>query len=236
MNQPKPGSLPAPESLPGPESLPAPEMLPGPVSRPRARRGRRGAGDHSREAILTAARKLFAEQGFEGTSLRHIARESSVDPAMVHHFFAGKDELFAASVQLPADPAEVLNGVENLDPAGRAEAIVRAVLRLWEGPAHHGMVAFVRGTIGSKAKTALMREMVNRTILSRIMAGLPGSAREVRMRGNLVATQVVGLMLVRYVIRLEPLASADQEEVVRLVAPTIQRYLTGELNSLGATD
>ncbi|MNY74889.1 hypothetical protein D3C86_2140200 [compost metagenome] len=73
--------------------------------------------------------------------------------------------------------------------------------------------------------------MVNRTILSRIMAGLPGSPEEVRVRGNLVATQVVGLMLVRYLIRLEPLASADQEDVVRFVAPNIQRYLTGDLDS-----
>ncbi|MDO6143062.1 TetR/AcrR family transcriptional regulator [Paenarthrobacter aurescens] len=201
------------------------------MSLPQTRRGRRSAGDHSREAILATARKLFAEQGFEGTSLRQVARESSVDPAMVHHFFRGKDELFAASVELPADPAEVLAGVETLDPAVRAQAIVRAVLRLWEGPAQHGMVAFVRGTIGSKAKTALMREMVNRTILSKIMAGLPGSSEEVRVRGNLVATQVVGLMLVRYVIRLEPLASADPDDVVRWVAPNIQRYLTGDLDT-----
>ncbi|WP_340639301.1 TetR/AcrR family transcriptional regulator [Arthrobacter sp. Hiyo1] len=120
-------------------------------------------------------------------------------------------------------------GVESLAPAQRSEAIVRAVLRLWESPAQHGLVAFVRGTIGSKAKTALLREMVARTILSRITAGLPGSPEEAKMRGNLVATQVVGLMLMRYVVRLEPLASASQDEVVRLVAPNVQHYLTGAL-------
>ncbi|BCW35517.1 TetR family transcriptional regulator [Arthrobacter sp. StoSoilA2] len=194
------------------------------------RRGRRSGSDHSREAILVAARKLFAEQGFDGTSLRQVAREASVDPAMVHHFFKGKDELFASSVELPADPEQVLAGVETLEPEARAEALVRAVVRLWEGPAQPGLVAFVRGTIGSKAKTALLRETVSRTILSRVMVGVQGPAEEVRLRGNLVATQVVGLMLLRYVIRLEPLASADQEEVVSLVAPTIQRYLTGNLN------
>jgi AcrR family transcriptional regulator len=194
------------------------------------RRGRRSGSDHSREAILVAARKLFAEQGFDGTSLRHVAREASVDPAMVHHFFKGKDELFASSVELPADPEEVLTGVETLDPGARAEALVRAVVRLWEGPAQPGLVAFVRGTIGSKAKTALLRETVSRTILSRVMVGVQGPAEDVRLRGNLVASQVVGLMLLRYVIRLEPLASADQEEVVRIVAPTIQRYLTGDLD------
>ena len=195
------------------------------------RRGRRSGSDHSREAILVAARKLFAEQGFDGTSLRQVAREASVDPAMVHHFFKGKDELFASSVELPADPDEVLAGVETLEPEARAEALVRAVVRLWESPAQPGLVAFVRGTIGSKAKTALLRETVSRTILSRVMVGVQGPAEEVRLRGNLVATQVVGLMLLRYVIRLEPLASADQEEVVSLVAPTIQRYLTGNLDS-----
>ncbi|MEV7663890.1 TetR family transcriptional regulator [Paenarthrobacter sp. NPDC089316] len=195
------------------------------------RRGRRSPGDHSRDAIVAAARVLFAEQGFDGTSLRQVAREASVDPAMVHHFFKGKDELFTASVELPADPDAVLAGVENVDPAVRAEVIVRAVMELWEGPAQHSLVAFARGTIGSKAKTALLREMVNRAVLPRIMAGLPGSAEEVRMRGGLVATQVVGLMLVRYVIRVQPLASADREDVVRSVAPNIQRYLTGDLDS-----
>ncbi|MDI2036998.1 TetR/AcrR family transcriptional regulator [Paenarthrobacter nitroguajacolicus] len=201
------------------------------MSLPQLRRGRRSPGDHSREAILAAARALFAEQGFDGTSLRQVAREASVDPGMVHHFFKGKDELFAASVALPADPAAVLADVENVDPAVRAEAIVRAVLELWEGPAQHALVAFARGTIGSKAKTALMREMVNRAVLPRITPGLPGSAEEVRLRGSLVATQVVGLMLGRYVIRLQPLASAPRDDVVRLVAPTIQRYLTGNLAS-----
>ncbi|MBT8160144.1 MULTISPECIES: TetR family transcriptional regulator [Arthrobacter] len=196
---------------------------------PPGRRGRRSGGSDSRERILATARRLFAEHGFEGTSLRQVAREAEVDPAMVHHFFDGKDELFALSVELPANPAEVLSGVESVDPGQRAEAIVRAVLRLWEGPAQHGLVAFVRGTLGSKAKTALMREMLTHAILSRITAGLPGTPEEKRMRASLVATQIVGLMLMRYVVRLDPLASASQDDVVRLVAPNVQHYLTGEL-------
>ncbi|HJV98693.1 MAG TPA: TetR family transcriptional regulator [Arthrobacter sp.] len=194
------------------------------------RRGRREGATESREHILATARRLFAEHGFDGTSLRQIAREASVDPAMIHHFFKGKDELFALSVALPADPAQVLEGVDQHDPQHRAEAIVRAVLRLWESPAQHGLVAFIRGTIGSKAKTLLLREVVTRTIISRIMAGVPGAPEEVALRGNLVATQMVGLMLIRYVVRLEPLASASPEDVVRLVAPNVQRYLTGPLD------
>jgi AcrR family transcriptional regulator len=198
-----------------------------------ARRGRRSGGADSREQILNAARRLFAELGFDGTSLRQVAREAEVDPAMIHHFFKNKDELFALSVELPADPQQALEGVQTLPPGQRAEAIVRAVLKLWEGPAGHGLVAFARGTLGSKAKTAMMRDVVTRTIISRVVAGIPGSPESVALRGNLVATQMVGLLLVRYVVRLEPLASAPAEEVVRLVAPNVQRYLTGDLGTFG---
>jgi AcrR family transcriptional regulator len=194
-----------------------------------ARRGRRGGTTESRDRILDAARRLFAEQGFEGTSLRQVARAAGVDPAMVHHFFNGKDELFAQSVELPADPEEVLADVSAARPEQRAELIVRAVLRLWEGPAQPSLLAFLRGTLSSKARTALLRELVTRTVVRRIMAGVPGPPQEVALRGDLVATQMVGLMMVRYVVRLEPIASAAREDVVRLVSPNVQRYLTGDL-------
>jgi hypothetical protein len=148
---------------------------------------------------------------------------------MVHHFFSGKDELFSRSVGLPADPAQVFAGVAASAPAQRAEAIVRAVLRLWDSPAQRSLLAFLRGTIGSTAKTALLKDLVARTVLPRVMTGVPGTADEVAMRGNLMASQLVGLVLVRYVVRLDPLATASQDDVVRLVAPNIQRYLTGKL-------
>ncbi|WP_159829915.1 TetR/AcrR family transcriptional regulator [Arthrobacter sp. 9AX] len=198
-----------------------------------AKRGRRGGSTASRDRILDTARRLFAEHGFEGTSLRQVARTAGVDPAMVHHFFRGKDELFALSVEIPADPDEVLADVSAARPELRAELIVRAVLRLWESPAQPSLVAFLRGTLGSKAKTALLRELVTRTVISRIMAGVQGPPRDVALRGDLVATQMVGLMMVRYVVRLEPLASAEPEDVVRLVAPNVQRYLTGGLAGFG---
>ncbi|WP_285248164.1 TetR family transcriptional regulator [Pseudarthrobacter sp. efr-133-R2A-89] len=179
--------------------------------------------------MLDAARKLFAEHGFDGTSLRQVARAAGVDPAMIHHFFNGKDELFALSVELPADPEQVLAGMAESDPGQRAELMVRTVLRLWESPAQAGLLAFLRGTIGSTARTSLLREAVARRVISRITASVPGPPEEVALRGNLVATQIVGLMMVRYVVRLEPLASAPAEDVVRLVAPTVQRYLTGPI-------
>jgi AcrR family transcriptional regulator len=193
------------------------------------RRGRRGGATASRDHILDAARRLFAEHGFDGTSLRQVARAAGVDPGMIHHFFSGKDELFALSVELPADPEQVLAGMAESDPDQRAELMVRTVLRLWESPAQAGLLAFVRGTIGSTARTSLLREAVARRVISRITASVPGPPQEVALRGSLVATQIVGLMMVRYVVRLEPLASAPAEDVVRLVAPTVQRYLTGPI-------
>ncbi|MDP5227814.1 TetR family transcriptional regulator [Arthrobacter sp. YJM1] len=183
--------------------------------------------------MLSAAQRLFAEHGFDGTSLRQVACEASVDPALVHHYFDGKEELFARSIELPADPVEVLSGVVSQDPAVRSEEIVRAVLRIWEGPAQHRMVAFLRGTLGSRTRTAMLREVVSRTILARVMTGMPGSQEELALRGNLVATQIVGLMLARYVVRLEPLASASSEDVVRLIAPAVRRYLSDPLESPG---
>lgn len=210
-------------------NLPGPGTQAADPSASAGRRGRRGGATASRDHILDTARKLFAEHGFEGTSLRQVARAAGVDPAMIHHFFSGKDELFALSVELPADPEQVLAGMAESDPAQRAELIVRTVLRLWDSPAQAGLLAFLRGTIGSKAKTSLLRETVARRVISRIMASVPGPPDEVALRGNLVATQVVGLMMVRYVVRLEPLASAPPEDVVRLVAPNVQRYLTGPI-------
>lgn len=193
------------------------------------RRGRRGSGADSKGMILAAARRLFSERGFDGTSLRQVAREARVDPAMVHHYFSGKDQLFVSSVELPEEAETVLAGVEDLDAAERGEEIVRAMLSLWESPAQRGLVAFVRGTIGSKAKTALLSEILDRTILSRILAGVPGTPEEARIRGDLIATQMAGLLLMRYVVRLEPLASAAPQDLVRMVSPNIQRYLTGTL-------
>ncbi|MFJ3958671.1 TetR family transcriptional regulator [Arthrobacter sp. NPDC090010] len=201
-----------------------------PRSPVRRRRGRRGGGGDTRERILSAARTLFAEHGFDGTSLRQVAREAGVDPALVHHFFEGKDELFALSIELPADPSQVLAGVTSDDPGKRSEEIVRAVLTLWESPAQHRLVAFLRGTIGSRTRTAMLREVVGRTILARVTAGLSGSPEELALRGDLVASQMVGLMLARYVVRLEPLASASPEDVVRLIAPTVRHYLVEPLD------
>lgn len=192
-------------------------------------RGRRRAAEDTRGSILAAARRLFAEHGYEGTSLRHVAREASVDPALVHHYFDGKDDLLAASVQLPANPGEVLSAVVALPPEQRGEALVRTLLQLWESPLQPALLTLVRTTIGSKRQSALMREIFKRRILNVVMTGTEDDDGQKELRGSLIASQILGLVIARYVVRLEPLASLPVEDVVRQAGPTVQRYLTGEL-------
>ncbi len=193
------------------------------------RRGRRSGTGNSRAVILGSARKLFAEHGYDATSLRRIARDAGVDAAMVHHYFQDKDELFAACVELPADPRRILDGVATAAPADRGEQVLRAVLRLWDSPAQPALIALIRGALSSKAQSTLMREVLNKRIISLVLTDLPGDAAARSLRGSLLASQLIGLMISRYILKVEPLASAAPDDVVALVAPTLQHYLTGPL-------
>nr|WP_218063349.1 TetR family transcriptional regulator [Arthrobacter sp. SDTb3-6] len=183
---------------------------------------------------MASARKLFAEHGFAATSLREIARDAGVDPAMVHHWFAGKEELFNACVELPADPAQVLGTVSETPAEARGEALLRALLRLWDSSAQPALLALLRSAISSRSQGALIRQVLVKRILSRALAGLPGTPAELERRGALVASQLMGVMVARYLLRVEPLASAGHDELAALVAPVLQHYLTGPLPGSGA--
>ncbi|NUP75881.1 MAG: TetR/AcrR family transcriptional regulator [Sinomonas sp.] len=188
----------------------------------------RGGSDR-RAAIVTAATRLFADGGYDGVSLRQIAREAGVDAALVHHYFKGKENLFSESVQLPVDPEVILSGLDEFAVAERGRFVARAVIRLWEGPQRHALAAFLRSTISSTARSRLLADIVRRRILARIVDGLPGDLAERELRAAMVATQVVGFLLARYIVRLEPLASLPVEEAEALLAPAIQRHLTEPL-------
>jgi AcrR family transcriptional regulator len=185
--------------------------------------------------VLAAAREAFAEKGFDGATIRGIATAAGVDPALVHHYFGTKDALFLAAVEAPADPADLLTEVVAGGPDGLGERLVRTFLRVWDGPIQSAGLALVRSAVASEWTARLLREfLVTRVI--RLVVGtldLPDEEREVR--GSLVASQLVGLVMSRYVLRIEPLASAPAEAVVHAVAPTLQRYLTGEV-SFGTAD
>jgi AcrR family transcriptional regulator len=194
-----------------------------------ASRGRPGDGGDRRARIVAVAGRLFADHGYDAVSLRRVAREAKVDPALVHHYFGGKDELFGAAVSLPADPGDLLAVLDPAVPEGRGELVAHAVLALWEGPQQHVLAAFARATIGSASRTRLLRDVVRRRILARVAEGLPCDGAERELRAGLAATQVVGFVLVRYVVRLEPIASLTVREAEAYLAPALERHLTGTL-------
>jgi AcrR family transcriptional regulator len=183
--------------------------------------------------VLAAARAAFAERGYDGASIRAIAGEADVDPALVHHYFGTKNELFLAAVSAPIDPDELLPDVLAAPADVRGAALVRMVLRVWDGPARPAILALVRSAVNHEWSAKLLREFVLAKVLRRVVGSLDMPAEEREARGALVASQVIGMVMTRYVLRLEPLASASPEQVVAAIGPTVQRYLTGDVELPG---
>lgn len=193
------------------------------------RTGRRPGNQDTREAILAAARQAFAERGFDGASIRLIAASAGVDPALVHHYFGTKDRLFIAAMRVPFNPAELLPRVLAAGVDGIGERLVRTLLGVWDSPAGGAAAALVRSAVNNELIARMLREFVVNRILRRVAKDLDIDPAEGPIRANLVATQVGGLIMVRYILKVEPLASAPPETIVALIGPTIQRYIAGPL-------
>jgi AcrR family transcriptional regulator len=147
----------------------------------------------------------------------------------VHHYFGSKDKLFLAAVDAPADPDDLLPEVLASHPDVLGAAVVRMVLRVWDGPARPAGLALIRSAVSNEWTARLLREFLVSKILRRVVSTL-GFDPDVRAaRASLVATQIIGLVMARYVLRLEPLASASPESIVAAIGPTVQRYLTGDV-------
>lgn len=194
------------------------------------RTGRRPGNPDTRDAILNAARDTFAERGYDGASIRAIATVAGVDPALVHHYFGTKEQLFLSTVRMPVNPAELLPqiGAGGRDEVG--ERLVRTFLTVWDSPAGVAGVALVRSAVSSDWNARLLREFVAAQILRRVLKLVEmDTAPDAALRGTLAGSQLIGLAVARYVIKIEPLASTPRETLVQAIGPTIQRYLTGDL-------
>jgi AcrR family transcriptional regulator len=198
-----------------------------------ARTGRRRGSPDTREAILRAAAAAFAEKGFDGASIRAIAADAGVDPALVHHYFGTKEQLFLATVNAPLDPTELVPRVVAGGIDGFGERLVRTLLAAWDNPAvSRAGSALLRTAVQHEWSRRMLREFLTAQVLRRAMRELDIDPAEGPTRATLVASQVMGLIMIRYIMGFEPLASADPEAVVAAVAPTIQRYVAGELPRL----
>lgn len=219
---PGPAPEPAPEPAPGSGPGPAPE----PRRRGRPRRSPQDAGPGARERILQAARDEFSERGYDKTSMRGIAKAAGVDAALVHHYFGTKDDVFAAAIEMSFEPALVVPAVLGQGGTeGIGERLARYFIGVWENPATRApLLAVVRSALTNETAAKVLRMFVLRRLLERVAAEL--DVPDPTFRAELAASHMVGIAILRYVIKAEPLASADPEQIIEMVAPTLQRYLT----------
>jgi AcrR family transcriptional regulator len=196
-----------------------------------SRSGRRPGETRTREAIADAARRQFGEHGFDATTIRAVAEEAGVDPALVMHFFGTKDELFTASLRWPFDPAAALPAVIGDDPAGAGERLVGLFVRTWDAESgRNPIVTLLRAATMREAAERQLREFLERELLLPIVTELGRDAPE--LRANLVAAHLLGLGMARYILRFEPLASMSPEDVSRLFGGPVQAALDGPLPTL----
>lgn len=203
-------------------------MNPSPRQNEPKRRGRRAGGEDTKAALLAAAREVFVERGFEGATVRSIAARAGVDAAMVNHWFGSKEGLFAKAVlQVPIDPNVLVDRLLDGPPEQIGERIVRNFIGIWDATGGGQFAAMVRSVTSQEKVAGVLRQFFVQTLLNRVVTHLGSTDGE--LRATLAASQIFGMGVVRYVVRFEPFASADVETMVKAIAPTLQRYLTGDI-------
>jgi AcrR family transcriptional regulator len=193
------------------------------------RRGRRPGGTDTREALVNAAREVFIEQGFTGATVRAIATRAGVDAAMVNHWFGGKEGLFGEAVlKLPFNPKDIVDRLLAADPDEIGEAVVRQFVTTWDNTGGGVFTALMRSVTSHEEAALMLRDFFFKHVFKHVIGRLAPDNHE--FRATLVATQIVGMGMVRYVAKFEPFATAEIDTVAAAVAPTIQRYITGKID------
>lgn len=193
------------------------------------RSGRRPGLSGTRGDIIRAARKLFAERGYGGASMRAIAWEANVDAALIHHFFTSKEGVFSAAIEDAFHPTELVDEVLASGINDLGTRLLRAFLERWADPDNREvLLAVVRSAVSHRGAAQLMEEFVTTRVVGHLTKAVGVSHPE--LRATLVGIQLIGLVMVRFVLKIEPLASVDPEIIVECLGPTIHEYLTGELD------
>ena len=196
-----------------------------------SKRGRRPGPSTTREAIRAAARDRFSAQGYDRVRMRDVAADAGVDVALVTYHFGSKDGLFAAALEMPAPMAALMADVlEQGEVADFGERFLRRVLEVWDDERTGGpLVALVRSAMSHPPAADALRDFVQSELLARIAARL--DVADAEQRAALFGSQLIGLLLYRHVLRVEPVTSMPAEELVRRAAPALQRHLTGSLST-----
>ncbi|MFE3027391.1 TetR/AcrR family transcriptional regulator [Nocardia tengchongensis] len=194
----------------------------------RAGRGPRGERGAQADRILTAARKSFAERGYNATSLRSVAQAADVDPTLVNYYFSNKTGLLKAALEPPAAFGEAIAEAARVPLEERGRAFLEAALRMWEDPATAEVLrSIILAASHEPVAMERLRSVFSALVLQVVSASLPHD--EAELRADLVSTQIVGLAMTRYVWAINRIADIPAEQVIRLIAPTVQHYLTGAL-------
>ena len=200
--------------------------------RERKRPGRPAGPSDKRERILDSARELFARNGIDKTSIRAIAADAGVDAALVHHYFGTKTELFAAAIHIPIDPMTVISQLKEVPVDQIGHVLPSILLPLWDSEIGKGFVATLRSILAGN-DVSLVRSFLQDIIIGEIGPRVDNPPGSSRVRIQFVASQLVGVAMARYILELEPFATLPVDQIVETIAPTLQRYLTGELPGLG---
>ncbi|MGH3458883.1 TetR family transcriptional regulator [Aeromicrobium sp.] len=192
----------------------------------RRQRGRPAGGStgDTRAAILDAARSQFASQGYTGASLRSIAREAGVDASLISHYFGDKSQLLVATMELPVNPIEKITGVVAGGVDGMGERLLRTFLTAWD-PHRDAFSALVRTQLASADAQVPMVQLMRDVVTHKVADVLEGDER--KLRAALVASQLIGMALARYVVLLDPLPDTSVDDVVGRYAPSLQRLMDG---------
>ncbi|MET7936347.1 TetR family transcriptional regulator [Streptomyces sp. NPDC005322] len=206
-------------------ATPPPPPAAGPRRRGRPPRADSADGPAARDRILTAARNEFAERGYDKASIRGIAKAAEVDPALVHHYFGTKEQVFEAAVELSMAPAMGVPDAVHGDREGAGERLARYMFSIWENPVTRlPVLAVMRSALTNETAAAVLRGMIERRVLVRMAGEL--DVPDPEFRAQLAAGHMIGIAMLRYVIKMEPMASATVDDIVAMVAPALQRYLT----------
>ncbi|MGO9154144.1 TetR/AcrR family transcriptional regulator [Mycobacterium sp.] len=194
----------------------------------RRRRGRPTGSSGTRNRILTSARELFARNGIGNTSIRAVAAAAGVDSALVHHYFGTKEKLFAAAVHIPIDPMDIIGPLREVPIDEIGYRLPSMLLPLWDSDLGTGFIATLRSILAG-SEVNLFRTFIQDVIAVEVGPRVDNPPGSGVIRIQFVASQLVGVVMARYILELEPFASLPAEQIAQTIAPNLQRYLTGDL-------
>jgi AcrR family transcriptional regulator len=194
----------------------------------RKRPGRPAGSSNTRDRILASARELFARNGIRNTSIRAVAAAADVDSALVHHYFGTKEQLFAAAVHIPIDPMDVIGPLRDVPVEELGYKLPSMLLPLWDSEIGAALIATLRSILAG-SEVNLFRTFIQDVIAVEVGTRVDDPPGSGNIRIQFVASQLLGVVMARYILELEPFASLPPQQIADTIAPNLQRYLTGDL-------